>query len=70
MSAQITAMSIAMIAIAEMGANGSQANAAVALTSAMITPIVRPHTAPRKIAKPAKKTTIPPIRWIHPHASL
>ena len=69
-SAQITAMSIAMIAIAEPAANGSQAKAAAALMMAMITPTVRPHTAPRKTANPAKKTMIPPIRWIHPHASL
>ena len=51
-----------MIAIDDTGAYGSVANAAAALRIAMITPTVRPHTAPRKTAKPAKKTMIPPIR--------
>ena len=69
-SAQITVMSIAMITIADTGAYGSHANAANALTIARITPTVLPHTAPRKIANPAKKMMMPPSRWIHPHASL
>jgi hypothetical protein len=52
-------MSIAMIAIAETGAYGSQANAAAALTIAMITPTVRPHTAPAEDREPGEEDDDP-----------
>ena len=56
----------AMITIDQTGRYGSHAKLAIALIAATITPTVRPHTAPLKTPKPAKRTMTPPMRWIHP----
>src|SRR6476619_3577376 len=65
-SAQTTAIATTMIAIAQTGYHGSQANAAIALTTARITPTVRAHTAPENTPNPASTTMIPTSSWIQP----
>ena len=42
---------------------------AIALIMATITPTVRAHTAPLNTPNPAKSTTTPQSRWIHPQLS-
>jgi hypothetical protein len=59
------AMPTAIITIDHTGYR-SHAKLQITLMTARITPMVRAHTAPLNSANPARATTMPMIRWIHP----